>query len=172
MNGEVHSSFKKFNGSEGVVLDEKIEQLIKMAIMHAQFESIHLFCDCNGRLGRILIALMAMSYDLVDFPVFLVFLVSEELAKERARYYALLNGIRGDNPDWYLWIKFFLECCERMMSKLIEKMKNAEQLAKECLSKCRLDTEKKYGCTLFKNLIAKFQILTHLSVQQLQFVKR
>lgn len=49
---------------------------------------------------------------------------------------------------------------------------NAEQLAKECLSKCRLDTEKKYGCTLFKNLIAKFQISTHLSVQQLQFVKR
>ena len=33
---------------------------------------------------------------------------SEELAKERARYYALLNGIRGDNPDWYLWINFFL----------------------------------------------------------------
>lgn len=45
----------------------------------------------------------------------------------------LLNGIRGDNPDWYLWIKFFLECCERMTSKLIEKMKNAEQFAKECL---------------------------------------
>lgn len=169
MNGEVHSSFKKYNGSEGVVLDEKIEPLIKMAIMHAQFESIHPFCDGNGRLGRILIELMAMSYDLVDFPVFLV---SEELEKERARYYALLNGIRGDNPDWYLWIKFFLECCERMTSKLIEKMKNTEQLAKECLSKCRLDTEKKYGCTLFKNLIAKFQILTHLSVQQLQFVKR
>lgn len=169
MNGEVHSSFKKYNGSEGVVLDEKIEPLIKMAIMHAQFESVHPFGNGNGRLGRILIALMAMSYDLVDFTVFLV---SEELAKERARYYALLNGIRGDNPDWYLWIKFFLECCERMMSILIEKMKNAEQLAKECLSKCRLDTEKKYGCTLFKNLIAKFQILTHLSVQQLQFVKR
>ena len=169
MNGEVHSSFKKYNGSEGVVLDEKIESLIKIAIMHAQFESVHPFLDGNGRLGRILIALMAMSYDLVDFPVFLV---SEELEKERARYYALLNGIRGDNPDWYLWIKFFLECCERMTSKLIEKMKNTEQLAKECLSKCRLDTEKKYGCTLFKNLIAKFQILTHLSVQQLQFVKR
>ncbi len=43
---------------------KKIEPLIKMAIMHAQFESIHPFGDGNGRLGRILIALMAMSYDL------------------------------------------------------------------------------------------------------------
>lgn len=137
--------------------------------MHAQFESVLPFGNGNGRLCRILIALMAMSYDLVDFTVFLV---SEELAKERARYYALLNGIRGDNPDWYLWIKFFLECCERMTSKLIEKMKNAEQLAKECLSKCRLDAEKKVWMYTFQNLIAKFQISTHLSVQQLQFVKR
>ena len=123
-----------------------------MAIMHAQFESIHPFGDGNGRLGRILIALMAMSYDLVDFPVFLV---SDELAKEKARYYALLNGIRGDNPDWYLWIKFFLECCERMTSKLIEKMKNAEQLAKECLSKCRLDTEKKVWMYTFQKPYCK-----------------
>lgn len=41
MNEEVHSSFKKYYGSEGVVLDEKIEPLIKIAIMHAQFESVH-----------------------------------------------------------------------------------------------------------------------------------
>lgn len=47
--------------------------------MHAQFESVHPFLDGNGRLGRILIALMAMSYDLVDYPVFLV---SEELEKK------------------------------------------------------------------------------------------
>ena len=67
----------------------------------------------------------------------------------------LLNGIRGDNPDWYLWIKFFLECCERMTSKLIEKMKNAEQLAKECLSKCRLDTEKKVCMYTFQKPYCK-----------------
>lgn len=70
----------------------------------------------------------------------------------------LLNGIRGDNPDWYLWIKFFLECCERMTSKLIEKMKKAEQLAKECLSKCRLDTEKKSMDVHFsKTLLQSFR---------------
>lgn len=140
MNEEIHSSFKKYNGSEGIILDEKVDPLIKIAIMHAQFESIHPFLDGNGRLGRILIALMAMSYKLVDFPVFLV---SEELEKERARYYTLLNGIRGNEPDWFTWIKFFLECSQRMAIKLIEKMKDAEELAKLGLSKCRLETERK-----------------------------
>lgn len=67
---------------------KKIEPLIKIAIMHAQFESVHPFGNGNGRLGRILIALMAMSYDLVNFTFFLV---SEELAKERARYYAFIK---------------------------------------------------------------------------------
>ena len=152
MNEEIHSSFKKYNGLEDIILDERVDSLIKIAIMHAQFESIHPFLDGNGRLGRILIALMAMSYKLVDYPVFLV---SEELEKERARYYALLNGIRGDEPDWFSWIKFFLECCQRMAIKLIEKMRYAEDLAKQGLSECRLETERKVWLYTFSKPYCK-----------------
>lgn len=152
MNESAHSSFKKYNGTEGIILGEKIEPLIKIAIMHAQFESIHPFLDGNGRLGRILIALMAMKYGLVDFPVFLV---SEELEKERSRYYVLLNGVRGDNPDWYSWIKFFLECSDRVASKLIVKMKEAELLAKDGLDKCRLETEKNVWMHTFQRPFCK-----------------
>lgn len=53
--------------------------------------------------------------------------------------------------------KIFLECCERMASKLIDKMKNAEQLAKEGLSKCRLDTEKSMDVHFSKALLQNFR---------------
>lgn len=96
VNETKHSSFIEYDDDDLFVIDETAHPLFKLAIMHAQFESIHPFLDGNGRLGRILIALMAIKYGLVDIPVFLV---SEELEKERLRYYDLLNGVRGKNPD-------------------------------------------------------------------------
>ena len=108
--------------------------------MHAQFESIHPFLDGNGRLGRILIALMAVKYGLVNVPVFLV---SEELEKERSRYYDLLNGIRGEDPDWFAWLSFFIDCCGRMSEQLVKKMQTSSQLAEQGLKKIKLDSERK-----------------------------
>ena len=139
MNGIPHSSFRKFNKTDGFVFDEECDPIIKAAVMHAQFESIHPFLDGNGRLGRILIALIAIKEDLVDVPVFFV---SEELEKERARYYAMLNGVRGDNPDWYSWIKFFITACGRMADSLLSKLKAVEELASNGLKKCTLESEK------------------------------
>ncbi|PTQ83312.1 Fic family protein [Trichococcus patagoniensis] len=139
MNGVPHSSFRKFNKTDGFVFDEECDPIIKAAVMHAQFESIHPFLDGNGRLGRILIALIAIKEDLVDVPVFFV---SEELEKERARYYAMLNGVRGDNPDWYSWIKFFITACGRMADSLLSKLKAAEDLGFKGLKLCTLESEK------------------------------
>ena len=139
MNGVPNSSFRKFNKTDGFVFDEECDPIIKAAVMHVQFESIHPFLDGNGRLGRILIALIAIKEDLVDVPVFFV---SEELEKERARYYAMLNGVRGDNPDWYSWIKFFITACGRMADSLLSKLKAVEELASNGLKKCSLESEK------------------------------
>jgi len=139
INGTPHSSFRKFNKTDGFVFDEECDPIIKAAVMHAQFESIHPFLDGNGRLGRILIALIAIKEDLVDVPVFFV---SEELEKERARYYDLLNGVRGDHPDWYAWIKFFLTACARMTDTLLSKLKATEDLALKGLKLCTLESEK------------------------------
>lgn len=74
-----------------IILDEDSHPLLKVAILHAQFESIHPFLDGNGRLGRILIALYMVKSKLVSSPIFFV---SEELEKQRSRYYHLLNGVR------------------------------------------------------------------------------
>ena len=148
INGMPHRSFQKYNALDGMVLDEEIDPIIKIAIMHAQFESIHPFLDGNGRLGRILIALMGVRTGLVDYPVFLV---SEELEKERLRYYDLLNGIRGTTPDWYQWIKFFITASLRMAERLLQKMQQATDLAKSGLGKCVLDSEKKIWIYTFSN---------------------
>lgn len=132
INGEVHSSFPTFDEYEEYeVFNQNVDTLIKTAIIHAQFESIHPFLDGNGRLGRILIILCFMMDDLINEPVFFI---SEELEKERLRYYNRLNGVRGDNPDWYSWIDFFLSASQRMANSLLKKLENIEDLAKTGLS--------------------------------------
>lgn len=128
INGEKHLSFIDYNG-ENVgyeILDENVDPLIKTAIIHAQFESIHPFLDGNGRLGRILIILCFMMDDLIDQPVFFI---SEELERERLRYYNRLNATRGDNPDWYSWIDFFLSASQRMAKNLLQKLEDIDKLA-------------------------------------------
>ena len=124
---------------DGFIFAEESDPLIKAAILHAQFESIHPFLDGNGRLGRILIVLYLMQVKLVTKPIFFV---SEELEKERARYYALLNGVRGQEPDWGSWILFFLNACDRMADRINHKLEQAEQLAMKGLSVCQTESEK------------------------------
>jgi Uncharacterized conserved protein len=138
INGEKHSSFENKTKDNTFVFDYKAQPLIKTAIMHAQFESIHPFLDGNGRLGRILVALNLIKEDLISEPIFLV---SEELEKEKSRYYDLLNGVRGDNPDWAPWIIFFLNACKRMSENLLKKLGEVDKLAREGLSKCNTKTE-------------------------------
>jgi len=130
------------------VLDENADPLIKTAILHAQFESIHPFLDGNGRLGRILIVLSLVHSKTITQPVFFV---SEELEKERARYYDMLNGVRGENPKWGDWILFFLSACNRMAESINRKLEDAEELAKHGLSHCNLASEKKVWLYTFAN---------------------
>lgn len=78
--------------AEQEVLNEESNPLLKAAIIHAQFESIHPFLDGNGRLGRIIIVLYLIQAEIIAKPIFFV---SEELERERMRYYNLLNGVRG-----------------------------------------------------------------------------
>ncbi|MBG9979414.1 Fic family protein [Facklamia lactis] len=132
INSENHTSFEVNEDEELYCLDEKTDPLIKTAIIHAQFESIHPFLDGNGRLGRILIVLACMQDKLINSPVFFI---SEELEKERIRYYNRLNGVRGENPNWFDWIDFFLSASQRMADNLLEKLDNIDTLAKRGIQK-------------------------------------
>ncbi|MBC6445311.1 MAG: Fic family protein [Alphaproteobacteria bacterium GM202ARS2] len=79
--------------------------LVRAAMAHAQFETIHPFLDGNGRVGRMLIALLLCKEGMLDKPLLYLSLY---LKKHRARYYDLLQNTR-DKGDWQAWVQFFLQ---------------------------------------------------------------
>lgn len=134
--------------------DETIHPLIKAAIIHAQFESIHPFLDGNGRLGRILIVLYLLQTKLIDSPFFFL---SEELEREKFKYYAMLNGVRGigkKEPDWKSWIHFFLDAAIQMAEHHYDKLDQAEKLYQQGMEKLQQPSTKKVWGALFTNPIA------------------
>lgn len=98
--------------------------LVRAAIMHAQFETIHPFMDGNGRVGRILIPLFLYIHNQISLPCFFI---SEALERDKYKYYDLLNGIRTNN-DWNSWINFFLKTVEQQCSKYIDMVDQINEL--------------------------------------------
>jgi Fic family protein len=79
--------------------------LVKIALVHAQFETIHPFLDGNGRIGRLLIGALLESWGMLPEPLMVL---SGYLKQHQAEYYRRLSAIRSDG-DWEAWIAFFLE---------------------------------------------------------------
>ena len=89
--------------------DSTISNLIKIALIHYQFETIYPFLDGNGRMGRLLIILYLREQGLIEYPVLYL---SYFFKKNRNRYYELLNNIRIKG-EFEEWIKFFIDgICE------------------------------------------------------------
>jgi len=105
--------------------DESLDPLIKAGIMHAQFESIHPYLDGNGRLGRVLIMLYLLDSKVISYPSFFI---SEELEKNKFKYYSLLNDLRSDQPKWLPWLEFFLDSAYKQAEKYSEKLSQIEEL--------------------------------------------
>ncbi|MDD3183404.1 MAG: Fic family protein [Alphaproteobacteria bacterium] len=82
-----------------------LDPLVKMAIIHHQFESIHPFFDGNGRTGRILNILYLVKQGLLDTPILYL---SRYINQNKGEYYRLLQGVRDQNA-WEEWILFILE---------------------------------------------------------------
>ena len=101
--------------------------LIKIAIIHYQFESIHPFLDGNGRIGRLLIPLYLQSKKYLDNPCLYISFFFE---KNRDLYYQKLNDVRTKN-DIIGWIKFFLEGIIETAKIAKEKFKKVVELTKK-----------------------------------------
>jgi Fic family protein len=85
--------------------DGKENPLIRIALIHVQFETIHPFLDGNGRLGRLLIAILLEAWGLLDARLLYL---SLHFRRNQQEYYRRLDAVRA-NGDWESWIQFFLD---------------------------------------------------------------
>lgn len=114
---EALNSFEKFLHER----DERADRthypvIVECALVHAQFETIHPFLDGNGRLGRLLIALLLHDRRVVSQPLLYISLY---LKANRLEYYDRLTAVRK-NGDWEGWLKFFLRGVEQTGLEAVE----------------------------------------------------
>ena len=93
-----------------------LDPLIKMAIIHLQFESIHPFYDGNGRTGRIINILYLITQNLLNLPILYL---SNYIIKNKPKYYELLQSVRAENR-WEEWLIYMIESVEITSEDTIE----------------------------------------------------
>jgi Fic family protein len=85
--------------------DDTLAPIVRAGLVHVQFETIHPYLDGNGRLGRLLIALLLEDWQLLSHPLLYL---SLHFKRHRNDYYRLLTAVRVDG-DWESWLRFFLD---------------------------------------------------------------
>ena len=110
--------------------EDGIDPLIKVSLIHYQFESIHPFYDGNGRTGRILNILYLVLNNLIDRPILYL---SKYINKTKQEYYKLFNEVRNNNnfENWILYILKGIEITSKETILLIEKIQNEMENYKE-----------------------------------------
>ena len=124
------------------------DPLVKLAIIHHQFESIHPFYDGNGRTGRIINILYLVIKDLLDLPILYL---SSYIIENKAEYYRLLQTVRNTN-DWESWIIFVLRGVEQTASETIFLIEQIRSMMMKYKQGLRKDLPKLYSQDLLNNL--------------------
>ncbi|HET9505640.1 MAG TPA: Fic family protein [Hymenobacter sp.] len=125
---------------------QDVDPLVKMAVLHFQFESIHPFYDGNGRTGRILNILYLVLKELLDIPVLYL---SRFITQNKADYYHQLQAVR-DTGNWEPWLLYLLTGIEQTARESIILITEMRALMQQ--TKHRLRTYKFYSQDLLNNL--------------------
>ena len=140
--------------------EDGIDPLIKVCLIHYQFESIHPFYDGNGRTGRILNILYLVLNNLIDSPILYL---SKYINKTKQEYYKLFNEVRNNNnfEDWIIYILKGIEITSKETILLIEKIQNEMKNYKE---EFRSKLPKIYSKELLESLF--YEVYTKISYIQ------
>lgn len=128
-----------------------IDPLVKMAIIHHQFESIHPFGDGNGRAGRVLNILYLVNKGLLNMPILYL---SRYINHYKGRYYDLLQRIRdqNDQKSWEAWILFILKGVEQTADESIQFVRGIGNMMMRYKHRIREKLPNVYSQDLINNL--------------------
>lgn len=131
----------------------ELDPLIKLAIIHHQFESIHPFYDGNGRTGRIICVLYLVLTGCLDLPILYL---SRYITHNKGEYYRLIQAIGDKNEDnaaeWEAWILFMLKGIEETAVETTRLVKGISKLMAEFKALLRPKFGKQYRHELLNNL--------------------
>jgi Fic family protein len=147
-----HAAILELMGNlETFINDERMmdaDALVKMAIIHHQFESIHPFYDGNGRTGRIINILFLVQKKLLDLPVLYM---SRYIIRHKDEYYRLLQSVR-DTGEWEAWILYMLDAVEQTAVESIVLINEIKRLMMQYKQTLRTHLPKLYSQDLLNNL--------------------
>lgn len=126
----------------------RLDPLIKMALIHHQFESIHPFADGNGRIGRILNVLYLTRTGLLDIPILYL---SRHINRRKAEYYRLLQSVREED-DWEAWVLYMLEAVEKTSRTTLALVEGIREQMADMKQRMRTQLPKLYSQDLLNNL--------------------
>lgn len=146
-------ALEKFINDEAIC---DLDPIIKMALIHHQFESIHPFSDGNGRIGRILCVLYLVHAGLLNTPVLYL---SRYINRHKPDYYRLLQAVRDATSDtaasaesWRAWVIFMLNAVAQTAQQTVQLVSDMRNLMAETKRRMRTNTPKLYSQDLLNNL--------------------
>lgn len=155
------------NNLEQFINDDSLsdaDPLIKMAIIHHQFESIHPFYDGNGRTGRIINILYLVKHGLLDTPVLYL---SRYINQNKNEYYRLLQAVR-DTSSWESWVLYMLEGIKVTSRQTVSLILGMRDLMLHQKHKLRSELPKIYSQDLLNNLFRHPYTKIDFVMQELQ----
>ncbi|MDX9993323.1 MAG: Fic family protein [Anaerolineales bacterium] len=126
----------------------EVDPLVKMAVIHHQFESIHPFYDGNGRTGRIINILYLVQENLLSLPILYL---SRYIIANKAEYYRLLQEVR-DTGQWEAWIMYILDAVEKTSQETIALVDGIKNLMMDYKHRIRAEHSRLYSQDLINNL--------------------
>jgi Fic family protein len=143
---------------------DDVDPLVKMAVMHYQFEAIHPFEDGNGRTGRILNVLYLVAQNLLDIPVLFL---SRYIMANRGQYYEGLRRVTEES-DWESWVLYMLRAVEMTAQQTFDQVTRIRTLMEEVRTKVKEQASGIYRKELveaiFRHPYTKIQFLVDADI--------